>query len=161
MPHKNPMIGLMELAWKRSYGDITAFITIALGGFFTLFVLFLFSVLNYSLNFRQLINYELPQGAIDTSSVLLFAFGMGIINTVSILIFMFIIACLADYAITFVCLCYHYDNESWVTVNLIKEVNNAFTRWIKQNAGERRNRESERLAEIKAEISQIKNDNDL
>ncbi len=158
MPQKNQMLGLMELAADRCGDDILYFFHLLLGAGIGLGILCLFTALNYANNFAPWVNFELPVGSIDVSGALLLSFYFGIVNTFCTLIFAFIIACLADYAVTFVSLCYYYDNESWEAVKFVQRINSAITAFFQRDAENWKAKSAERKTEIRAGISKIKDD---
>lgn len=161
MPRKNQMLALMELAAERSTADIHNFIMLAFGGLFFLGIIGLFTLLNLQ-SLMPFVNYELPQGAYDLSGIFLIAAFFGVVNAFAYLAFAFILACLMRYTISFVILCYHYDNESWEIVKQIQRANDAITEWFRRDILRTRKNKAEYKSKIQADITRIKNEtNDL
>ena len=157
---ENQMLGLMKLAWERSSSGIHDLISMFFGA--AIFVALMFAItLRHFVVFNQWVNFELPIGALDEYGAMALAIEFGFINTVSILIFTFILAGLAWYTIEFVILCYHYDNESWEIICLINRGSNAITDWFRRDAADARAKKAKRIAEIKSEISRLKNSDEL
>ncbi len=154
------MLGLMKLAWERSSSGIHDLISMFFGAAIFLIFMCVFTLQNF-LVFNPAVNYQLPEGALDVYGALLLAIQFGFINTATLLIFMFVIVCLAWYTIEFVILCYHYDNESWEVIRLANRASNAITDWFRRDAADARTKNAKRIAEIKSEISRLKNSDEL
>ena len=116
------IVALLKLAWNNCRHDVFSAIRLWLGGMIGLATLIVFWALNYQNNFKPLITQFTPiEGVYTTSDALLSATYFGFFNTVFTLTFILIIVLLFEYALSFTIVCYHYDNCSWVTPNLIRK----------------------------------------
>lgn len=153
------MLALMKLAYQRS--NTRDFIGMALGGIAVIFCLGVFWLWNMKYNFEPMVNYELPTGMFDIGDAVALSMVTSLFNTISFLIFIFILLCLADYAISFVILCYHYDNESWETVKFFKQIGDSIDSFLRHDVEQAKIHKAERISKIREDISRIKDDNEL
>jgi hypothetical protein len=158
------MLGLMQLAWERSKGDINCVVNCAFGAIVFIGVWGVAFVVQF-INLRTWVNFTLPPDATDISGAIMLAEIYAFINTICLLLLLAIIFCLADYALNFILLCYYYDNKSWECVKLAKSISVAIDRSITKffdnsNRNAVRARETFQR-EITEAISYLKSDTDL
>jgi hypothetical protein len=111
-------------------------------------------------------------GAICTIFLLVLSFWIGVTNAFCFALFFLIIVCLADYALTFISVCYHYDNKSWESAKLAirmgKTINtlwnnfiNGYIALVKKNRNDIQNKIKKSEKELDEEILQLKFDAEL
>lgn len=127
---KNQMLGLMEIAWGYCKRDIYAVVHYYFGAMIAMLVFVCFSVLNFGV-FTQAYPLDTSTGVLATA--LWYGIEWGYVNTICYLSLIAIIVCLLEYAGNFLIAAYHYDNESWFTVNTIRESIRSYWKWVRNN----------------------------
>ena len=171
MARKNQMIGLMQLAWNWCEQDFK-YVFAALCGAVFAFGIFAISYTMLFSEFQSSVNFVLPSGSLDMSSVIVLCAAFGLIKAISFILFLLIFVCLADYALTFISVCYHYDNKNWesakIAIRMGKTINTLWNNFIdgyialvKKNRNDIQNKIKESEKELDEEILQLKFDAEL
>jgi fatty acid desaturase len=145
----NQITSLLNLAWKRSAGDISTVIAMYAGMWIFILAFFVLAALNVAV---------VPNAAIvPASDPYLVAF----LNAITMLTYIAIVAILFRYAASFTSICYYYDNESWMIPNLLRNLCISIVTYDKKQSRADAELYNKNRLSLKSEVLMIRNGTDL
>jgi hypothetical protein len=127
---KNQMVGLMEIAWGYCYRDIYTVIHYYIGVLLAMITFFLFTMAHF-VDAQQFVDKVEPVSTL--AGAMWYSVTWGFVNTFCFLTLLAILVCLLEYTGNFLIAAYHYDNESWFTVNTIRGSIRSYWKWVRGN----------------------------